>query len=131
MVERRPQTLINFDFMTKKPVNPKALFYGILRYKALDWLRAHCRNRETEELDDHLPAPDYEERSYRFEALHLAIQKLAEIPKSVVLMRLDGYSYKEIATILEIDSEPSARSIQCRAIKDLRSWLGEDGGLLG
>lgn len=73
--------------------------YGVALRTALHWRRQETKGRQR-----HAPLPENAEwadlaaeRDLRIEALYAAIRQLPEVDRSVVLMQLDGCSYREIA----------------------------------
>jgi len=85
-------------------------------------------------LDDSYDQPGYPQRSERAEAVRDAVTALPEELRSVfVLSEYEGFSYAEIAEIMEIPAGTVA-SRKNRAVYQLRStlrpWLsGEEGGI--
>lgn len=105
--------------------------FSIARHR---WLR-HLRKRENtislEELTGELLAPGkpLEERYYEKKAAERIYELLDGEPertRTIVLMRVEGYSFREIGVKLGI-SENSARVIDFRAKKKIREVLKQEG----
>jgi RNA polymerase sigma-70 factor (ECF subfamily) len=79
--------------------------YRVALFCAMSWKRKEKRHRESKrELDD--AAPDFaisqEKPDPRLQWLYEQIGQLAVIDRSLTLLMLDGYSYREMADILGI-----------------------------
>ena len=119
-----------FD-MLKDKENFKPWLLTIARNKWLDYLR---KRRPVEDVDltelyiaDTAPGP--EQRAIAREAARRVLELLEQEDKrtrTVVKMRIDGYSFYEIAQKLGI-REGSARVIDFRARKKLRDQLSKEG----
>lgn len=109
----------------------KSWLFAIARNKWRDHLRksAPVSDVELAELYIADPAPGPEQRSFQKETAKRVLELLEkEDPRTqtVVKMRIEGYSYFEIAGRLNI-REGSARVIDFRAKKRLRERLIEEG----
>lgn len=79
--------------------NLSTWMYGVAFRTALQWRRResrHRRARELNELADSLTA-NTPETDPRIEALYAAIRRLPEMDRSLVIMQLDGCTYREMA----------------------------------
>ena len=103
----------------------------IARNKWLDHLRKRqpVESMDLAELYIADPAPGPEQRAITRETVRRALELLAKEDRRtqiVVKMRIDGYSFYEIAQKLGI-REGSARVIDFRARKKLRDQLSKEG----
>jgi len=104
-----------------------------------NWVRARKtakRSAPTVEIDDPEisidppapPEPDYadrEEQALRRKRLRQAIARLSEGQQQCLALRVRGYKYNEIATILRISID-AVKSRLRDAKKELRARLGEE-----
>lgn len=109
----------------------RSWLYTVARNKWRDYLRKqqYISDVDLAELYIADTAPGPEQRSMDREAARRAMTLLdLEEPRTrtVVKMRIEGYSFYEIARKLNI-SENSARVIDFRARKKLRKQLAEEG----
>lgn len=105
--------------------------FAIARHRWLAHLRRQKRRLPTEELSETLPDPAKlpEERLLDREAADRIACLLAGEPertRTIVIMRSEGYSFREIAMEVGI-SENSARVIDFRAREKLRKILRKEG----
>lgn len=106
----------------------KTWLFTIARRKWIDWLRKQNRQLKTESIhhlyDSSLPC--VQDPSYNLNTLILDIlQTEPELTRSIVKMRLEGYSYYEISTQLKI-SESSARVVYFRAKAKIKNDLEKE-----
>lgn len=111
----------------------KTWLFSIARYK---WYE-HLRKRKNEVSFDDLAEiyieqnEDMESRFYQKEVIKIFLHILDKEPvqtRNIVKMRIEGFSYYEIAKKYEI-SESSARVINFRTIKKIREILEREGKL--
>ena len=79
--------------------------YRVALYSAIAWLRKEKRHRDKHQAmsgNEPLLAELSAERDPRLDWLYNQISQLDEIDRSLTLMMLDGYSYKEISETLGI-----------------------------
>ena len=79
--------------------------YRIALNAAISWTRKqdrHQRGKQPLEMVDGLLAPAAAEADPRVEWLYRQIAQLKDVDRSVALLMLDGFAYKEIATIVGI-----------------------------
>lgn len=79
--------------------------YRVALNTAMNWKRKEDRNQPAEQrLDDHIHVLTLAEEpeDERLDWLYQQISKMDEPEKSITLLLLDGYSYKEIAGIIGI-----------------------------
>lgn len=78
--------------------------YRVALNTALAWTRKEGRHRRVRRSldvnDEILTIPSADERNPRVEWLYQQIARLKEVDRSVALLLLDGFSYKEIAAVL-------------------------------
>jgi RNA polymerase sigma-70 factor (ECF subfamily) len=79
--------------------------YRIALNTAISWVTRERKYRKTRDVVDHLPdvltfphKPENEQLTWLYKAIHA----LDEIDRSLALLLLDGFSYKEMAVILGI-----------------------------
>lgn len=109
----------------------KTWLFSIARHRWYAWLRKKGRSPVTEELSDLIAAPGKapEEAYIRQEMTGRILQLLEMEPqrtKDIVLMRAEGYSFREIAKKWGI-TESSARVTDFRVRTKLRKILTEEG----
>lgn len=86
----------------------RAWLLTIVRHGCYTWLRQQQRAQEVEPLDEeiHLPAlppADELERRANAEVLECALERLSVAAREIIVLReLEGLSYKEIATVVEL-----------------------------
>ncbi|MGI5894296.1 MAG: RNA polymerase sigma factor [Candidatus Merdivicinus sp.] len=98
------------------------------------WLRNLRRESKREiPVEDELLAlylTDYPEEQtdirLRLERVKILLNQMDERSKKIILLRAEGYSYREIAVKIEI-RENSARVLECRARKWLLQTLEKEG----
>jgi RNA polymerase sigma-70 factor, ECF subfamily len=79
--------------------------YRIALNAAISWTRKqdrHQRGKQPLEIVDGLLTPPAAETDPRVEWLYRQIAQLKDVDRSVALLMLDGFAYKEIATIVGI-----------------------------
>ena len=107
----------------------KTWLFTIARRKWIDWLRKQNRELKTESIHDLYDAslPGTEDPSYDLHALIQEIlQSETELTRAIVALRLEGYSYYEIAQKHHI-SESSARVLYFRAKAKIKKFLEKEG----
>lgn len=79
--------------------------YRVAIYSAIDWTNKEKKRREATgpiDGDQHTFAQSSKSRNSRLDWLYEQIAELDEIERSLTLMMLDGFSYREISTALGI-----------------------------
>jgi len=112
----------------------KTWLFSIARHRWFRYLNKKKRTVQTEELCDlaalEIPSGFSVEESYDTKELVKRVYELIdeeqERPRSVALMRVEGYSFYEIGKALGI-SENSARVIFFRTKEKIRKKLKEEG----
>ena len=109
----------------------KTWLFSIARYKWYSYLRKNNQQTKTEELSEFIKSNDKTpEERYQDEEITVRIYKLLdqepERTRSIVAMRLEGYSFYEIGVKHGI-SESSARVIDFRAKTKIRQILKKEG----
>lgn len=109
----------------------KTWLFSIARHRWYAWLRKKGRTPSMEELSDLIAAPGKapEEEYIRREMTARILELLEKEPprtKDIVLMRAEGYSFREIAKKWGI-TESSARVTDFRARTKIRRLLTEEG----
>lgn len=108
----------------------KTWLFSIARHKWYEHLRKKRENVSLDELTHHyLTADAPEELALQRTLYEATIRLLAQEPErtqSIVHMRIEGYSYLEIAQRHGI-SESSARVIDFRAKRKIRTLLEQEG----
>lgn len=109
----------------------KTWLFSIARYKWYAWLRRKNRQVSTQSIHDLYDTPELGtmEEDTAAEAALLIREMLANEPQltqNVVQMRLEGYSYYEIAAKHNI-SESSARVVYFRAKAKIKKHLEKEG----
>lgn len=109
----------------------KTWLFSIARHRWYAWLRKKGRTPAMEELSDLIAAPGKapEEELIRREMTERILALLENEPqrtKNIVLMRAEGYSFREIAKKWGI-TENSARVTDFRARMKIRKILTEEG----
>lgn len=101
--------------------SPATFIYRVAQNTALVWRRSRVRVPQGTELDPELadPAgaspPVVLDRAIRDESLHGAIRKLAPADRNLVLMHLDGLSYREMSAVTGLsESNVGARLSRAR-----------------
>ncbi len=120
LAERPPRT---FD-------NLKAWLYTVATNYAFDSLKVSRRRAAilTESplkapVSEVGPAPDISlERQERVQTVRAALDQLREKERATLMMRAEGFSYREIATALEISSN-SVGVVAARALRKLATVL--------
>lgn len=109
----------------------KTWIFSIARHKWYAHLRRKKKQVDTEELPDYLAFPgrpldaQYQDKELA-ERIRQILDREPERTRSIVLMRTEGYSFREIAVKLGI-SENSARVIDFRAKSRIRQTLKKEG----
>ena len=107
----------------------KTWLFTIARRKWIDWLRKQNRQPKTESIHELYDGITPWVQDPQFELSFLIQEILAQEPvqtRTVVTMRLEGYSYYEIARKCNI-SENSARVIFFRAKAKIKQSLEKEG----
>ena len=109
----------------------KTWLFSIARYKWYDYLRKKSEVVNFEDLAEiYLQGPDNIERSFINKTIASKITAFLNEQeartKDIVIMRIEGYSFHEIATKYNI-SENSARVINFRAKRRIRKLLEKEG----
>ncbi len=120
LAERPPRT---FD-------NLKAWLYTVATNYAFDTLKVSRRRSAIlsgspfrAPVSDVGPAPDISlERQERVQTVRAALDQLREKERATLLMRAEGFSYREIAAALEISSN-SVGVVAARALRKLATVL--------
>lgn len=107
-------------------------FHDVTKFKAWIYKIAYntflnfCRERKmSEELDaaEKLSANHDYEGPFKYQELYLALDSLSDVERNVILLfYLQGYSSKEIASIMEL-SDDNVRQLLSRSRKNLKSLL--------
>ena len=117
----------------------KTWMFSIARHKWIDYLRKKNRRAETEVLtelvgeeradgsgqDNNSPEEQYLEKEL-LERIHTLLEEEPERTRNIANLRLEGYSFYEIAQKENI-SESSARVIYFRIKEKLRQTLIKEG----
>ena len=92
-------------------------------HTTIDHLR-RAKKSERLDLDKHEPETEKEKNTYDLRtALNLALDKLPEIQKTVVMLRdYEGYDYKEIGSITDL-TESQVKVYIFRARQTLKEYL--------
>ncbi|HHY14313.1 MAG TPA: sigma-70 family RNA polymerase sigma factor [Thermoanaerobacterales bacterium] len=109
----------------------KTWLFSIARYKWYDYLRKKSEVVNFEDLAEiYLQGSDNIERSFINKTIASKIMDFLNVQeartKDIVIMRIEGYSFHEIATKYNI-SENSARVINFRAKRRIRKLLEKEG----
>jgi len=109
----------------------KTWLFSIARHEWFNYLKKKNRQPETEVLSEFLESNDEKADDIFFveelkKRLYELLDKENERTKSIVLMRMDGYSFYEIGKAHGI-SESSARVIDFRAKTKIRQILKKEG----
>ena len=107
---------------------PSTWIYRIAFNRALTWQRDETRKRRTRvALVEAVDERDEEHaRGERLDCVYAAIRQLDEIDRSLILMSLDGCSYREIGEVLDL-SESNVGVRLSRIKQKLARLLTEDG----
>lgn len=106
---------------------PSTWIYRIAFNRALTWQRDETRKRRKrvaffEAVD---PCDGTLDRNDRLESVYAAIRQLDEIDRSLILMSLDGCTYREIAEVMDL-SETNVGARLSRIKQKLARKLTED-----
>ncbi len=109
----------------------KTWLFSIARHKWYHYLRKKNREIKTELITDFLPSTEKlpEDICYSkqiVERIYKLLESEPEKTRSIVLMRIDGFSFHEIALKHNI-SENSARVIDFRVKSKIRQILKKEG----
>jgi len=111
----------------KDKVNPdkvKSYLFTTAYHTMIDMIRREKRIEDFGKIEEH----DYshtEQYNDIKEILDLALDRLSEIQRSVILLRdYEGYSYREIANITDL-SESQVKVYIYRARKHLKKFIGK------
>ncbi|PXX97011.1 RNA polymerase sigma factor [Marinifilum breve] len=101
----------------------KSYLFTTAYHTMIDLIRKEKRKEDFENVD----VKEYshsEQYSDLKEVLNIALEKLSDIQRSVILLRdYEGYSYAEIAKITDL-SESQVKVYIYRARKNLKSFIG-------
>ncbi|MCY1634636.1 RNA polymerase sigma factor [Marinifilum sp. D737] len=101
----------------------KSYLFTTAYHTMIDLIRKEKRKEDFENVD----VKEYshsEQYSDLKEVLNIALEKLSDIQRSVILLRdYEGYSYAEIAEITDL-SESQVKVYIYRARKNLKSFIG-------
>lgn len=102
--------------------------YRVAFYCAIDWTRKEKRHRDRKQSINPIEhalttTPKYDD--HRLDWLYRQIAKLNEIDRSLTLLMLDGFSYKEMSAILGISENHIGVKIH-RIKKHLSETLKEE-----
>ncbi|WP_321279905.1 RNA polymerase sigma factor [Marinifilum fragile] len=101
----------------------KSYLFTTAYHTMIDVIRREKRKEDFEKVD----VKEYshsEQYSDLKEVLNIALEKLSDIQRSVILLRdYEGYSYAEIAKITDL-SESQVKVYIYRARKNLKSFIG-------
>jgi len=106
--------------------------YRVALYSAITWSRQEKKHRDGQQSLDgvaHILTVKHENQDPRLAWLYEQIRVLDEIDRSVMLLFLDGFRYKEMATILGISESHVGVKIN-RIKKYLMDQLEENGNEL-
>ena len=103
--------------------NAKSYMFTTAYHTTIDHLR-RAKKSERLDLDKHEPETEKEKNTYDLRtALNLALDKLPEIQKTVVMLRdYEGYDYKEIGSITDL-TESQVKVYIFRARQTLKEYL--------
>ena len=107
----------------------KTWLFSIARHKWFGWLRRKNRRIQTESIHDLYDTVALGSEDEEMEAAALIrgiLSKESPLVQAVVQMRIEGYSYYEIAAKQKI-SENSARVIYFRAKTKIKQYLEKEG----
>ena len=107
----------------------KTWLFSIARHRWFAYLKKKNRQVQTESIHDLYDTAELGTTDSVNEVTELIQQLLSDesaLTRDVVRMRLDGYSYHEIATKHKI-SENSARVVYFRAKSKIRKYLEKEG----
>ena len=103
--------------------------FSIARHKWYDYLRSRKKQVSLEELAELYLEEDMETASLRrsqLEAVRRLLERWEPRSREAVLLRMEGYSFREIGGRLGI-SENTARVLEFRAKKKLKEELRKEG----
>jgi RNA polymerase sigma-70 factor (ECF subfamily) len=84
---------------------PTTWIYRVALYSAMAWSKKERRHRDSHQSingEEHTLLQPSKTRNSRLDWLYEQISQLDELDRSLTLMMLDGYSYKEISATLGI-----------------------------
>jgi len=107
--------------------------YRVALNTAIDWGRKEHRHRRGKQQfefpEDLLTTPSVDGRDPRVEWLYRQIALLKDVDRSVALLLLDGFSYKEIAAIVGItESNVGVKinriksALAGKRMEEMKSW---------
>jgi RNA polymerase sigma-70 factor (ECF subfamily) len=120
---------VHLEKYEKRDVSFAAWLFRIANNSIIDHRRAHRSIRSLDQMQE-LPSEEMgpvkeTERSLLAKKIRAAVAQLREPYKQVVSLKfLSGLSTSEVAEIMG-EREGNVRLIQCRALKELKSKLGE------
>lgn len=106
----------------------RAYLYCYVKSKCLNYLRDHREDLNMEILDERIEDEEkidhwIIENELSARILH-EIEKLPEIRKNIMLMRLDGHSYEEISKELNLNIN-TLKTHKKQAYRELRGYLSD------
>lgn len=106
----------------------KSYLYHYVKSKCLNYLRDHRRELEMETLDEGIEDEDNIDHGIIENELSARIlqeiEKLPDIRKHIMLMRLDGHSYEEISKELHLNIN-TLKTHKKQAYRELRDHLAD------
>lgn len=112
--------------------SPTTWIYRIALNTAIKWTRRERRHYTTESLDDagHILSENKTQGDDRLTWLYEEISNLDEIDRSITLLLLDNFSYKEIAGIIGItESNVGVKINRIKKILSKKIKKTEDNGI--
>ena len=101
----------------------KSYLYTTAYHTMIDYIRKNSRNSSIENTEN-VQGETFNSYSYLKEILNLAIEKLPEIQRSVIMLRdYEGYSYEEIGEITNLN-ESQVKVYIYRARVFLKKFIG-------
>ena len=83
---------------------PSTWIYRVALFTATTWKRREKKQPETQSLTETVLTMTDQPRDERLEWLYEQIAKLDEIDRSICLLMLEGYGYREIAELIGIST---------------------------
>jgi RNA polymerase sigma factor (sigma-70 family) len=102
----------------------KSWLFTTAYHQMINFVKRHKRFDPLEEINEEkFSVPSYEHQLEHRELLEIAIDRLPEIQKSILLLRdLEGYNYKEIGEMLSIN-EPQVKVYLFRARQKIKEYF--------
>ena len=105
--------------------SPATFIYRVAQNTALAWRRGQRRRPPHDSLaPEELAAPEPADRESRERRLHAAIRELPRLDRIIVLMQLDGMSYRDISANLGMTGTNVGVRLN-RARKKLAELIGD------